>query len=101
MPDTRSPISRLADAGIGFDGSPLPGRENARNTDQQQGPKKRIDWHHVTRLAIGTLLSLLAIVLAKMVPGLPMWSWGLVGACGTVLVFMELPQAGQARSQKY
>lgn len=92
MPDTRSPISRLADAGIGFDGLPLPGRGPVRTL-------KRIDWHHVAYLAIGTLLSLMAIVLAKMVPGLPMWGWGMVGACGAVLVFMELPKAVQARSR--
>lgn len=100
MPDIRSPISRLADAGIGFDGSPLPGRENAKITVCLDSPK-RIDWRGTTHLAIGSVLSLLAVVLAKTVPSLPMWGWGIVGACGMVLVFMELPRVGQLRAQKH
>lgn len=61
---------------------------------------KRINWIHVAHLAIGSLLCLLAIMLAKMVPQLPGWGWGLIGACGVVLVAIELPQAGQSKSQK-
>lgn len=56
---------------------------------------RKIDWRYVAHLAIGTSLCVLAAVLAKTVPELPGWGWGLVGLCGVALVGIELPQAGQ------
>ena len=61
--------------------------------------KRRIDWTHVARLSIGSVLCLLSIVLVKVSPSLPIWIWGLVGACGVVLVAFEMPQAGQQTSE--
>ena len=42
----RSPISQLADAGLGFDGSPLPGRSKNLSDDQAIANRyaRRLRW---------------------------------------------------------
>lgn len=62
--------------------------------------KKRIDWISATHLLIGSLLCLLAVVLAKTIPRLPVWGWSLIGISGIVLVFTELPKVGQSKQCK-
>lgn len=42
-------------------------------------------------LVIGCLLCALAVVFGKHFPGLPTWSWVLVGISGIVLIAIELP----------
>lgn len=51
---TRSPISRLYDAGIGFDGSPLPGRELGHAQEQAVAVRRssQLRWLSVASVII-------------------------------------------------
>lgn len=82
MPDTRSPISRLADAGIGFDGYPLPGSNKAGRIDCSRISNKGDLVAIVGVLALTAILVLtlaLAVYVDKFAAGFfsatVIWKW--------------------------